>query len=207
MSEGGFRMRRFRMGRRPARGRRIALVLLVLLALTAVFAEMRLPAVKAEIQQAALSAWGQARIAETVQAHLSQTPAADGESLVSLDTYGLSTMKTALTADLQEALTGKASAWVPVGNLTGLTLLNGRGFKIPVTFAVDSAVAVDFDSTLISAGINRTKYAVTMTVTAQLYSASTAFTDVVTVTSAYPVYESVLEGEVPRYAAGLVSGG
>ena len=46
-----------------------------------------------------------------------------------------------------------------------------------------------------------------MTVTAQLYSASTAFTDVVTVTSAYPVYESVLEGEVPRYAAGLVSGG
>ena len=74
-------MRRFRMGRRPARGRRIVLVLLVLLALTAVFAEMRLPAVKAEIQQAALSAWGQARIAETVQAHLSQTPAADGESL------------------------------------------------------------------------------------------------------------------------------
>ena len=116
-------------------------------------------------------------------------------------------MKTALTADLQEALTGKASAWVPVGNLTGLTILNGRGFKIPVTFAVDSAVAVDFDSTLVSAGINRTKYAVTMTVTAQLYSASTAFTDVVTVTSAYPVYESVLEGEVPRYAAGLAYGG
>ena len=147
------------------------------------------------------------RIAETVQAHLSQTPAADGESLVSLDTYGLRTIKTALRTDLQEALSDKTSAWVPVVNLTGLTLLKDRGFKMPVTFAVDSAVAVDFDSTLISAGINRTKYAVTMTVRSQLYSASTAFTDVVTVRSAYPVYESVLEGEVPRYAAGLVSGG
>lgn len=207
MSEGGFRMRRFKMGRRPARGRRILLVLFVLAAVTAVFAEARLPAVKAELQQATLSAWGQEQIAKTVEAQLPESTASESGSLVSLDTYELSTLKTALTAALQSALTGKATAWVPVGNLTGVALFNGRGFKVPVSFSVDGVVSVDFESTLVSAGINRTKYAVTMTVAAELYSTSVSFPDVVAVESTYPVYESVLEGEVPRYAAGLVSAG
>ena len=96
---------------------------------------------------------------------------------------------------------------MPVGNLTGVALFNGRGFKVPVSFSVDGVVSVDFESTLVSAGINRTKYAVTMTVAAELYSTSVSFPDVVAVESTYPVYESVLEGEVPRYAAGLVSAG
>lgn len=165
-------MRRFKMGRRPARGRRILLVLFVLAAVTAVFAEARLPAVKAELQQAALSAWGQEQIAKTVEAQLPESTASESGSLVSLDTYELSTLKTALTAALQSALTGKATAWVPVGNLTGVALFNGRGFKVPVSFSVDGVVSVDFESTLVSAGINRTKYAVTMTVAAELYSTS-----------------------------------
>ena len=46
-----------------------------------------------------------------------------------------------------------------------------------------------------------------MTVAAELYSTSVSFPDAVAVESTYPVYESVLEGEVPRYAAGLVSAG
>ena len=82
MSEGGFRMRRFKMGRRPARGRRILLVLFVLAAVTAVFAEARLPAVKAELQQAALSAWGQEQIAKTVEAQLPESTASESDSLV-----------------------------------------------------------------------------------------------------------------------------
>ncbi len=198
-------MRRMKMGRRPARGRRIWILLILLAAWTLFLAESRLPAIKAEIQQATLSAWGQERVAETIQTVLPQTPAANGETLVSLDTYALSTLKTELTTALQEALTGKARAWVPVGNLTGWTMLNGHGFKIPVTFSVEGVVSVSFESSLTAAGINRTKYAVQMTVTAQLYSSSTAFPDAVTLTTAYPVYESVLEGEVPRYAAGLAT--
>lgn len=196
---------RRRLGRRPARRRRIVFLLLLFVILTGVFAESRLPAVKADVQQAALRAYAQERITETVRAYLPEQSAIATEGLVSLDTYMLGTMKSELTAALQKTLTGTATAWVPVGNLTGLALLNGHGFKLPVFFAVDGVASVDFESALTSAGINRTKYGVTMTVTAELYSSSAAFPEVVTVTTVYPVYESVLEGEVPRYAAGVLS--
>ncbi|MGN0478976.1 MAG: sporulation protein YunB [Hominenteromicrobium sp.] len=197
--------RRRRLGRRPARWRRLAFFIAAAAVLTGIFAESRMPAVKADIQQAALSAYAQERITETVQDYLLRQPVTVSTGLVSLDTYTLGAMKSELTGALQEALTGTAASWIPVGNLTGLALLNGHGFKIPVFFAVDGIVSVEFESSLTSAGINRTKYGVTMTVTAELYSSSVSFSDVVTVTTAYPVYESVQQGEVPRYASGLLS--
>lgn len=199
-------MRCMKMGRRPSRRRRIWILLVLFVSWILFFAESRLPAIRTEIQQATLSAWGQERMAETIQAVLPQTSAADDEKLVSLDTYALSAMKTELTAELQKALTGTARAWIPLGNLTGWTMLNGHGFKIPITFSVEGVVSVNFESSLSAAGINRTKYAVQMVVTAELYSSSTAFPEAVTLTSTYPVYESVLEGEVPRYASGLATG-
>lgn len=197
--------RRFGIGRRPMRGRKWLFLLLLFAVLTGVYAESRMPAVKADVQQAALSAWAQERISETVRDYFPETPAEDSTGLVSLDTYQLTETKTELTAALQKALTGKATAWIPVGNLSGLAILNGHGFKIPVSFAVDGVARVEFESTLSAAGINRTKYSVTMTVTAELYSSSAAFSEVVTVSTSYPVYESVLQGEVPRYAAGVLS--
>lgn len=197
--------RRFGIGRRPMRGRRWLFLLLLFAVLTGVYAESRMPAVKADVQQAALSAWAQERISETVRDYFPETPAEDSTGLVSLDTYQLTETKTELTAALQKALTGKATAWIPVGNLSELAILNGHGFKIPVSFAVDGVARVEFESTLSAAGINRTKYSVTMTVTAELYSSSAAFSEVVTVSTSYPVYESVLQGEVPRYAAGVLS--
>lgn len=197
--------RRFGIGRRPMRGRKWLFLLLLFAVLTGVYAESRMPAVKADVQQAALSAWAQERISETVRDYFPETPAEDSTGLVSLDTYQLTETKTELTAALQKALTGKATAWIPVGNLSELAILNGHGFKIPVSFAVDGVARVEFESTLSAAGINRTKYSVTMTVTAELYSSSAAFSEVVTVSTSYPVYESVLQGEVPRYAAGVLS--
>lgn len=197
--------RRFGIGRRPMRGRKWLFLLLLFAVLTGVYAESRMPAVKADVQQAALSAWAQERISETMRDYFPETPAEDSTGLVSLDTYQLTETKTELTAALQKALTGKATAWIPVGNLSELAILNGHGFKIPVSFAVDGVACVEFESTLSAAGINRTKYSVTMTVTAELYSSSAAFSEVVTVSTSYPVYESVLQGEVPRYAAGVLS--
>ena len=197
--------RRRRLSRRTARGRRLMGLFLLFSVLTVVYAESRLPALKTDIQQAALGAFARERITETVQAYLLEQPVELTDALVSLHTYTLGMMKSDLTVALQKALHDTATAWVPVGNLTGLALLNGHGFKIPVFFAVDGVVSVDFESTLTSAGINRTKYGVMMTVTAELYSASVAFSEVVTVTTTYPIYESVLEGEVPRYASGVLS--
>ncbi len=188
--------------RRRKRSPAKAVFLLALCAaLLFLFAEHRLSAVRGEIQQAALRSFAMERISETAAKCLREVPSLCGED-VTLDTYALAEMKNTLTKSLGQALTDTAVAWVPVGNLSGLALLNGAGFSVPVSFRVEGVAQVDFSTALESAGINRTRYGVTMRVTAELYSDSVAFPQPVTVTTEYPVFETVTSGEVPGVYAG-----
>ena len=68
---------------------------------------------------------------------------------------------------------------------------------------VDNADAA-FITELSDAGINRTKYSVVLEVTAELYSHSVQAPAAVSVRSVYPIYEGVLEGNVPQYR-GVIS--
>lgn len=197
--------RRYRPRRSGFRRRRLFVLLIFLFGITFWFAESRLPAVKEDLQQSALRRFAVERIAETVESALPETVCLEDGATLELDTYTLSTMQSTLTKKLDNALSGTAIEWVPVGNLSGISLLNGHGFKIPVFFSVNGVAMVRFDNGFDSAGINRTRYTITMTVTAELYSASVTFPETVTVTTSYPIYESVTQGEVPRYAAGVLS--
>lgn len=122
-----------------------------------------------------------------------------------LSTYALGVLEAELTDALRKSLNGTAKAFVPLGNLTGLMLLNGRGMKIPVRFSVESAVSVRFESVLTGAGINRTAYRTVLHIEAVLFTAERDGAEPVTVTAAYPVYEAVLAGDVPQY--GVVRAG
>lgn len=194
-------MRRTRRWRRRGGAGRAALLLLLILLPALFLAERRISAVKTEIQQAALQSFGLERISETVQGKLKPLSAGENGNVI-LDTYALAEMKTELTEALRRSLTDTAAAWVPIGNLTGVSVLNGLGFSVPVFFRVEGVATVEFSSVLESAGINRTRYGVTMTVTARLYNSSVSFPDAVTVTTQYPVFESVTSGEVPGVYAG-----
>ena len=200
-------MRRYSRIRRRKRRfsgfRRFFLIAVLIAVLFGACAERRLPLVKEELHQAALKGYAQEVIAETVPAYLEALSAAAEGSLTVLDTYAMSRVKAELITELQGKLCGKTTAWVPFGNLTGLMLLNGHGVKVPVVFSVEGAVSVDFASELTDAGINRTRYAVVMTVAAELHSHSAAMPGSVTVEADYPVYEAVLTGEVPQYISAL----
>lgn len=200
-------MRRYsrirRRRRRFSRFRKFFLIAVVITVLFGACTERRLPLVKEELQQAALRSYAQEVIAETVPAYLEGISAAVEGDLTVPDTYTMSRVKSELVCELQEKLCGKTTAWVPFGNLTGLMLLNGHGVKVPVVFSVEGTVSVDFASELTDAGINRTRYAIVMTVTAELHSHSAAMPGSVTVETAYPVYEAVLTGEVPQYISAL----
>ena len=191
--------------RRDRRGRKRRMLVLLLLAAGFVFAELRLPAMKAELRTAALTAHAQRCIAKTVPNYLPQTVCEKDGAETTFSAYTLGTLEAELTEALQKRLNGTARAWVPVGNLTGLVLLNGRGVKIPVRFAVESAVSVRFESTLTGAGINRTAYKTTVHIEAKLFTAETDGAKPVAVTAVYPVYEAVLAGDVPQY--GVVRAG
>lgn len=189
--------------RRVGKCRRWLLLCVFSMVLLSVYVEIKLPALRPELQQAALQSYAQEHIAETVEPFLSGNAAFSDETLVSLDTYTLNCIKSDLTLELQKALAGKAVIWVPLGNLTGLSLLNGHGIKIPVVFTVEGAADIQLVSALSAAGINRTQYRVDMVITVELFCSSTAYPDTVTVTTGYPVYETVQEGEVPQFYSGI----
>ena len=191
--------------RRYKRGRKRRVLALLLLVFAFVFAELRLPAMKAELRTAALTAHAQGCIAKTVPEYLPQTVCEKDGAETALSTYALGVLEAELTDALRESLNGTAKAFVPLGNLTGLMLLNGRGMKIPVRFSVESAVSVRFESVLTGAGINRTAYRTVLHIEAVLFTAEQDGAEPVTVTAAYPVYEAVLAGDVPQY--GVVRAG
>ena len=194
-----YRRRRYKRGRK----RRVLAFLLRVFAF--VFAELRLPAMKAELRTAALTAHAQGCIAKTVPEYLPQTVCEKDGAETALSTYTLGVLEAELTDALRKSLNGTAKAFVPLGNLTGLMLLNGRGMKIPVRFSVESAVSVRFESVLTGAGINRTAYRTVLHIEAVLFTAERDGAEPVTVTAAYPVYEAVLAGDVPQY--GVVRAG
>lgn len=175
---------------------RLFAVCAALMIACALYAEMRLPKLREELCRAALTSFAEKRIAELVPDCLDSIAVQEGEQ-VTLDTYSMSRMKSELTDVLQDALTCRVRTWVPIGSLTGSTVLNGRGFKVPVVFYAEAVVSVSFRSETVSFGINRTGYSVTMAISSRLYSSSNAGSVTVEVAAEYPIYESVLSGEVP----------
>lgn len=193
-------MRRSRRWGRPHR-KRTAFLILLAVGMVLCFAEHRLSSLRGEIQRAALESFARERISAEVTECLGEAPAFGAEDF-KLDTYALAKIKEDLTGSLRSALTDTVTAWVPIGNLSGVSLLNGFGFSVPVFFRVEGIAAVEYSSTLESAGINRTRYGVTMRIIASLFTDSLAFPEPVTVSTEYPLFEAVTSGEVPEFYAG-----
>ena len=57
-----------------------------------------------------------------------------------------------------------ATVRIPLGNLTGVSLLMGRGPKIPVEIITLTSSHVGFTNSLVTAGINQTKHQITLRV-------------------------------------------
>lgn len=61
-----------------------------------------------------------------------------------------------------------ATVRIPLGNLTGISLLMGRGPKIPVEIITLTSSRVGFSNSLVTAGINQTKHQITLRVTVDI---------------------------------------
>ena len=53
---------------------------------------------------------------------------------------------------------------IPIGNLSGVSLLMGRGTKIPVQIIVLTSSRVEFNNSIVTAGINQTKHQINLEV-------------------------------------------
>lgn len=109
-------------------------------------------------------------------------------------------LRGALVSRLLEELSAleETTVSVPAGSLTGLTLLSGRGFDIPVQVVGVSDVESRFDSSLTPAGINQTLHRIDLVVTTDLTLLLPGGPVTHTFTSRVTVAETVLLGQVPE---------
>ncbi len=86
---------------------------------------------------------------------------------------------------------------IPTGNLTGASLLMGRGPKIPVKIVVLSSSRVEFDNSIITAGINQTKHQINLRVTVDMEILVPWGTQSTEVGTDVLIADTVIVGKVP----------
>lgn len=95
---------------------------------------------------------------------------------------------------------------IPVGNLTGVSFLSGKGFSLPVEITAAGSAHGVFQSQFTGAGINQTRHQLSLEVTAELEILLPGGVVETEVGAQVPVAETVIVGQVPDTYLGLSSG-
>ncbi len=91
---------------------------------------------------------------------------------------------------------------VPVGNLTGIPLLSGRGFKIPLKIVPLGSADADIVSDFSDAGINQTRHSVYVKASVKVRLMTPFSSSVTETTTKIPLTETVIVGDIPHLYAG-----
>ena len=87
---------------------------------------------------------------------------------------------------------------IPAGNLTGLSLLMGRGPGIPVEILVLTSSHVEFRNNIVTAGINQTKHQISLLVIVDIDVLVPWGTESTQVCTEVLIADTVLVGQVPE---------
>lgn len=191
--------------RRRGRGAALLLVLAAVWAAGAAFAQWGLGRVSPALVEGAVSSYVLAQAEEALAASLEEDRAylaverdSAGRALsVQVDPAALNSLRAALGQRMEAALNRRARVRLPAGSLTGLALLEGRGFPVPLTLALEGAASVEFSTQFLSAGVNQSCHRVTVTVTAHARCKSRLFPGEIRAQASAVVAETVLVGETP----------
>lgn len=191
-------------GRR--RLKRVLLLAAAVAGLVCVCCERGLSSLSEELTQEAARGYVLEQVHRAVDAELESgegsyiTVERDGEGQVTgvtADAAGLNRLKAGILERLSQELNGRARVGVPVGSLTPIALLNGRGFRVPVAMQFEGSADLCFETSFLSAGVNQSLYRLTMRVDARVYSQSRRFSAYVAEGSETVLAETVVVGSVP----------
>ena len=108
----------------------------------------------------------------------------------------------ALSAEILERVVGTAEnrmlkVTIPAGNLSGISLLMGRGPRVPVEILMLTSSRVGFDNSIVTAGINQTKHQILLTVTVDIDVLGPWGTESAQVQSQVLIADTIVVGQVP----------
>lgn len=120
---------------------------------------------------------------------------------INSDTNAVNRLQSSVSKAVNESLSQlegtKLSVPIPIGTLSGINILTGRGFDIPLRLHQIGAAKTELKSDLTEAGINQTKYSLYLTVTIEMTAILPAHSTDIVVSYDYPVSETVIVGEIP----------
>lgn len=197
-----------RGGRRRGRGKALLAFAAALLAGGLSFSERGLGSISEELTQEAARGYVLSCVNQAVAQALEEEQAfviverdeAGAPLAVHTDAAALNALRVQVLERLEETLNGSVTVEVPAGSLTGIALLNGRGFPVPLSMNLEAAADLSFHTEFVSAGINQSCHRVTMVVKAQGFSQSRRFETQVEVETSTVLAETVLVGAVPEGA-------
>ncbi|MBR6633476.1 MAG: sporulation protein YunB [Clostridia bacterium] len=86
---------------------------------------------------------------------------------------------------------------IPIGNLTGMYLLSGRGFRLSIRLIPTDSVITSFESSFTEVGINQSWHRITMKITVKLGVIILGEHNTVEVTDSVVIADTVIVGRVP----------
>lgn len=87
---------------------------------------------------------------------------------------------------------------IPFGNLTGISLLMGRGPKVPLKIIVLTSSRVEFNNSIVTAGINQTKHQINLEVIVDVEILVPWGSETAQVISEVLIADTVVVGNVPE---------
>ena len=87
---------------------------------------------------------------------------------------------------------------IPLGNLTGISLLMGRGPAVPVKIIALTSSRVEFKNNIVTAGINQTKHQITLDVIVDIDILIPWATESAQVTTEVLIADTIIVGQVPE---------
>ncbi len=116
------------------------------------------------------------------------------------NTLAMNRLRTEILGDVLEQVDSLDShtLGIPLGELTGLTVLSGRGPSLPVRIRSVGAANAGFRNVFTSAGVNQTYHQVMLEVSVEATLLIPGGTTQTTVVTQVCIAETVLVGEVPQ---------
>lgn len=124
------------------------------------------------------------------------------------DTVNINRLKNNIASRLEEALAelGSIEIKIPVGTLTGIQLLHGRGFEVGMTVNPQGYAQTSIISEFTEAGLNQTRHRIIIQITAVADAVIPGYSSRVTVTTAVVAAETIIVGKIPDAYTHVVAG-
>lgn len=118
-----------------------------------------------------------------------------------IDTYALNSLRTDVSRAISEKISQNyyTTVYISLGSLFNNASFQGYGPRIPVRIYFGSVSKVDIKDEFLSAGINQTKYRVSLDVNLSVSVISIFYSESRDIIINVPLTERILVGKVPSY--------